>query len=155
MILHFHSAICYNVNCLRRQLFLKKLHTKSCTEFYWSMRDCYATLLLKEITQKPRILFMYSSLASGMLKNVTMFIITQINVLIIQSSCIFAFKIKYAFENLSIILMEKTLLPCAFILQVLVSFDVACCNFAAALKKVLFSRSLITHTFNLIMARVN
>lgn len=142
MILHFHSAICYNVNCLRRQFFLKKLHTKSCTEFYWSLRDCNAMLLLKEITQEPRILFMHCSLASEMLKNVTMFIITQINVLIIQSSGIFAFKIKYAFENLSIILMEKTLLPCAFILQMLVSFDVACCNFCCCFKESIIQQKL-------------
>lgn len=72
-----------------------------------------------------------------------------------QSSCKFTFKIMYAFENISIILMERTVLPPhALILHMLFSFDIAC-NFVVALKKALFNRTLITHTFNLTMARVN
>lgn len=88
-----------NVNCLRRQLFLKKLHTKSCFEFYSSMRYWNAMLLLKEITQESRILFMCCFLVIGLLEN---FIILITNLLIVKS-CKLVFKIMCALGNISII----------------------------------------------------
>lgn len=54
-----------------------------------------------------------------------------------------------------IFLMERILLPCALMLHMLFSFDTDSCNFAASLKKALFYRTLITHTSNLTVTRVN
>lgn len=59
------------------------------------------------------------------------------------------------FGSIPVISMKRKLLPHVLILYTLFVSDTACCNFAAAVKNALFNRTLITHTFNLTMARVN